>query len=89
MSIIWWTAGLSGIRAPAIAAIRGLQQPQAMTTRSASMSPRSVRTRRTRPCSTSSPSTSVLAATVMPASTARSRMIVAARSESTTPAPGV
>ena len=88
MSIIWWTAGVSGIRAPAIRAIRGLQQPQAMTTRSASMSPRSVRTRRMRPCSTSSPSTSVLADSVMPASTARSRMIVAACSESTTPAPG-
>ena len=89
MSIIWCTAGVSGIRAPAMAAIRGLQQPQAMTTRSASMSPRSVRTRRITPSCTSRPRTSVLAETVTPASTARSRMIVAARSESTTPAPGV
>ena len=37
--IIWWTAGVSGIDAPAIRAIRGLQTPQAMTTVSASMSP--------------------------------------------------
>ena len=44
-SIIWWTAGVSGIEAPAIAAMRGLQMPQAMTTISASMSPSSVRTR--------------------------------------------
>ena len=31
-SIIWWTAGVSGIDAPAIRAIRGLQQPQQTTT---------------------------------------------------------
>ena len=37
MSIIWWTAGVSGIDAPAIFAIRGLQTPQAMTTTSASI----------------------------------------------------
>jgi hypothetical protein len=89
MSIIWWTIGVSGIEAPAILAIRGLHAPQAMTTSSVSMSPRLVRTRRTRPSSTSIPSTSVLADTVSPASWARSRMIVPARSESTTPAPGV
>ena len=64
MSIIWWTIGVSGIEAPAIAAIRGLQTPQQTTTRSASMSPRVVRTRRTRPPSTSMPSTSVAALTV-------------------------
>ena len=39
MSIIWWTAGVSGIDAPAIRAMRGLQTPQAMTTTSAAMSP--------------------------------------------------
>ena len=39
MSIIWWTAGVSGIDAPAIRAMRGLQTPQAMTTVSAAMSP--------------------------------------------------
>jgi hypothetical protein len=89
MSIIWWIIGVSGMLAPAIRAIRGLQAPHATTTRSASMSPRVVRTRLTRPCSTSNPSTSVFAATVIPASIARSRMIVPARSESTTPAPGV
>ena len=30
--IIWWTAGVSGIEAPAMRAMRGLQMPQAMTT---------------------------------------------------------
>ena len=58
MSIIWWTAGVSGIEAPAIAAIRGLQTPHAMTTVSVSMSPRSVRTRVTRPSFVSMPVTS-------------------------------
>ena len=43
--IIWWTAGVSGMAAPAIAPMRGLQTPQAMTTMSASKSPLSVRTR--------------------------------------------
>ena len=38
--IIWWTAGVSGIAAPAIAAMRGLQTPAAITTMSASKSPR-------------------------------------------------
>ena len=85
MSIIWWTAGVSGIEAPAMRASRGLQTPQAITTISASTSPRVVRSRRTRPCSTSMPSTSVLADTVSaPDSCARSRMSVPARSESTT-----
>ncbi len=32
MSFIWCTAGVSGMTAPAIRAIFGLQQPQAMTT---------------------------------------------------------
>ena len=32
MSIIWWTAGVSGISAPAMRAIAGLQTPQATTT---------------------------------------------------------
>jgi hypothetical protein len=89
-SIIWCTAGVSGIEAPAIRASLGLQTPQAMMTISASMSPRVVRTRRTRPCSTSMPSTSVLAMAVSaPAPCARSRMSVPARSESTTPTVGV
>ena len=86
MSIIWCTAGVSGIDAPAIRASRGLQTPQAITTYSASTSPRSVRTRVTRPPSTSMPSTSVFAETVSaPAFWASSRMSVPARSESTTP----
>ena len=44
MSIIWCTAGVSGIDAPAMRASFGLQTPQAMTTISASMSPAVVRT---------------------------------------------
>ena len=85
MSIIWWTAGVSGIEAPAMRASRGLQTPQAITTTSVSMSPRVVRTRVTRPRSTSIPSTSVLAETVSaPAFAASSRSSVPARSESTT-----
>ena len=56
MSIIWCTAGVSGIDAPAMRAIRGLQTPQAMTTTSRPRCRRAVvRTRRTRPCSTSMP----------------------------------
>ena len=56
MSIIWCTAGVSGIEAPAMRASRGLQTPQQITTVSASTSPRVVRTRFTRPPSTSMPS---------------------------------
>ena len=41
-SIIWWTAGVSGMCAPAIAASSGLQTPQAITTVSASTVPREV-----------------------------------------------
>ena len=37
MSIIWCTAGVSGMSAPASRAMRGLQTPQQMTTRSASI----------------------------------------------------
>jgi hypothetical protein len=90
MSIIWCTAGVSGMDAPAMRASFGLQTPQAMTTMSASTSPSVVRTRRTRPLSTSIPTTSVLADTVSrPDSCPRSRMIVPARRESTTPTDGV
>ena len=90
MSIIWWTAGVSGIDAPAIFAIRGLQTPQAMTTTSASIVPPSVWTRRTWPSSTSMPVTSTPAATVRaPSSWAFWRISVPAWSESTTPTPGV
>ena len=58
--IIWCTAGVSGIAAPAIRAIRGLQTPQQTKTYSVSIVPLSVCTRRTRPFSTSIPITSVL-----------------------------
>ena len=54
-SIIWWTAGVSGMCAPAIFASIGLQTPQAITTVSASIVPRDVWTRLMRPCSTSMP----------------------------------
>ena len=90
MSIIWCTIGTRGMRAPAMRASSGLQTPHAMTTTSASIVPREVCTRRIRPRSTSMPPTSVFGETsTAPASTARSRMIVPARSESTTPTPGV
>ncbi len=88
--IIWWMAGVSGMDAPAMRAIRGLQTPQQIRTVSAAMSPLSVRTPRTCPSTTSIPVTSAPAAIVSaPISVARSRMIVPARSESTTPTPGV
>ena len=71
--------------APAMFASSGLQTPQAITTVSASIVPREVWTLRMRPCSTSIPRISVFAKTVSPPdSTPRSRMIVPARSESTT-----
>ena len=90
MSIIWCTAGVSGIEAPAMRASFGLHTPHAMTTTSASTSPPVVRTRRTRPPSTSMPRTSVFANTESrPDSWPRSRMIVPACSESTTPTDGV
>ena len=89
MSIIWCTAGVRGIDAPAMRASRGLQTPQQITTTSVAMSPRLVRRPVTRPASTSMPSTSVLADTVSaPSSWACSRMSVPARSESATPTPG-
>ena len=70
--------------------MRGLQTPQAITTVSVSTSPRVVRRRRTRPRSTSIPTISVFAKTLeRAAACARSRMIVPARSESTTPTEGV
>ena len=88
--IIWWTAGVSGIAAPAIVAIRGLQTPQQTKTYSVSIGPLSVCTRRTRPFSTSIPVTSVLAETVSaPRPVAASRISVPARSESTQPTAGV
>ena len=90
MSIIWWTAGVSGIDAPAMAAIRGLHTPQAMTMVSVRMSPLSVRTPAIRPSLTSMPVTSVCAETVRtPLSWAAWRISVPASSESTTPTPGV
>ena len=88
--IIWCTAGVSGIVAPAIRASFGLHTPQAMTTTSASMSPPVVCTRRTRPASTPMPVISTFDTTwSAPASCARSRISVPARSESTTPTLGV
>ena len=87
--IIWWTAGVKGMDAPAIRAIRGLHTPQAMNTYSASIEPWSVWTRRTRFFSTSIPLTSMLAKTLAPRSCAYSRISVPARSGSTTVTSGV
>ena len=91
--IIWCTIGVSGIRAPAIRAMRGLQTPQQTTQISVSMSPWLVRTARTRgmgpPGAVSMPSTSVPASTrSAPDCSACSRIRVPARSESTTPTVG-
>ena len=87
--IIWCTAGVSGMLTPAMSPILGLHTPQAMTTVSASMSPPVVQTFVMRPSTTSRSVTSTFGTTVStPFSRARSRMIVPARSESTTPTPG-
>ena len=89
-SIIWWTAGVSGMVAPAIAAMRGLHTPHAMTRCSVSIRPRSVTTARIAPPSTSMLSTSVLGRTVRASrACAFSRMMVPARRESTTVTPGL
>ena len=89
-SIIWWTAGVSGMRAPAISAMSGDQTPQAMTTYSASMVPFVVSTVRIRPPSTPSAVTSVLGNDVRaPIAWAFSRQSVPNWSESQTPTPGV
>ena len=86
---------MRGIDAPAMAATRGLQTPHAMTTCSASIVPRAVATARMRGRPkggrvTSSPVTSVSSSTVStPFACARSRMIVPARTESTTDTLGV
>jgi hypothetical protein len=89
-SIIWCTAGVSGIDAPASRATLGLQTPQATTIVSVAMSPRLVLIPVTRPFSTSMASTSVFANTdSAPSSCAFSRAIVPKRSESTMPTPFV
>ena len=88
--IIWCTAGVSGMCAPAMRASFGLHTPQAMTTVSASMRPPVVSTALMCPSTTSMPVTSTPEQTVStPFSWARSRMIVPARRESTTPTLGV
>src|ERR1700677_219133 len=87
--IIWWTQGVSASRAPAIRAILGDHTPQQITTLSVSISPSLVVTPRTRPSVTVIPYTSVFGSTVAaPDATARSRISVPARSESTTPTVG-
>src|SRR6476661_5845934 len=93
--IIWCTAGVSGMLIPAMSPSLGLHTPAAMTTVLASMSPPVVRTRVIRrvpwgPSSVSRPVTSTVGTTVSsPVARARSRMMVPARRESTTPTPGV
>ena len=88
--IIWCTIGVSGIRAPAIAAIRGLHTPQQIAATVVAISPLVVWTTATRPAaSLLMPVTSVPATTVSaPACSASSRISVPARSESTTPTVG-
>ncbi len=91
--IIWCTMGVSGSRAPAIWAMRGLHTPQQITQMPVSISPAVVRTARTAgtlpPSAVSMPSTSVPASTrSAPDRCASSRIRVPARSESTTPTVG-
>ena len=89
-SIIWWTAGVRGMWAPAISAIRGLHTPQAMTTCSVSMRPWSVTTAVMAPVLVSRASTSMLAKVASaPLAWARSRKSVPACNESTTETLGV
>ena len=89
-SAIWCTAGVSGIVAPAIAAMRGLHTPHAIATCSASMRPLSVTTAVTVPSVTSMSSTSVLANTCSaPLAIASSRISVPVCNESTTDTLGV
>ena len=89
-SAIWWTAGASGMRAPAMLATRLDHTPQAITTCSALMVPLSVTTDSTSRDPSTGPgrvvmsSTSVLANTPQPASTARVRIRVPVSRESTT-----
>ncbi len=56
----WCDIGITGMRTPAIRPISAAYMPPALTTTSAAMSPRSVRTPRTRPSATSMPVTRVL-----------------------------
>ena len=89
-SIIWCTIGVSGMWAPAIRARSGLQTPQAITTFSASIVPCDVSTRRMRPPSTSE--AEHFGVRKHGEAARRDRLlaqIVPARSESTTPTPGV
>ena len=93
--IIWCTIGVSGIRAPAIRASRGLHTPQQITQTPVSMSPAVVRTAVTRGRPRSSVPSVSMPSTSAPASTcstpdrcASSRISVPARSESTTPTVG-
>ena len=90
MSIIWCTAGVSGIDAPAMRASFGLQTPQAMTTISVSMSPPVVRTRADASALDVDAEHLGVREHREPRrrSWPRSRMIVPARSESTTPTDG-
>ena len=88
--IIWCTIGVSGIRAPAIRAIRGLHTPQQIRSYRVSISPLVVRTRAT-PAGPAAARCRCRAPRRRPAPAARrpaaacSRISVPARSESTTP----
>ena len=65
--IIWCTAGVSGIDAPAMRAMRGLQTPQATNSVSPRRRPCRCARALTRPLTTSMPVTSVLAEVTQPA----------------------
>ncbi len=67
----WWASGWRGTGMPTIAPMRGPQMPAAHTTMSASISPWSVMTARTRPSSVRMPVTVVSPSTRAPPSIAR------------------
>ena len=69
--VYWWASGWSGTVIPTIAPINGPQMPAAQTTMSASISPWSVTTARTRPSSVRIPVTVWLARNRAPPSVAR------------------
>ena len=67
MTTYWWLRGTTGTRTPTIRAISAAKMPPQSTTVAHETSPRSVRTRTTRPRSASMPSTRVCRCTATPA----------------------
>ena len=88
VQLSWWASGWSATVIPTIAPIRGPQMPAAQTTMSAGISPRSVRTARTRPSSVRMPVTVCSPRNVAPPSIARRAWASETRTESVRPSDG-